>query len=231
MATAIASFRQKVLREVTGCPNFLIDEVVIDTLIEFCEDTSYWQEDLADHTIIKTIHTYSIIAPTDALIVNITSVQDDGTPVNPKTEDQLDREWPRFSSQSLFYSHGSQTSSPWRTIVADTATYYYLPDIEHIRLVGIPTTNKVNKLTIRASLKPTYGATVVGDVLFNEFYEDIAYGAKARLFEMADKDWANPGKAAEYRGKFLVAMKEAKSRVVRGHIRNTRGSGRSRTHY
>lgn len=231
MSTLISAFRQKVLREITGCPNFLIDEVVLETLIEFCEDSSYWQEELENHHILKDHHTYSIITPADTLLVSIISAQDDGSPISPKTEDQLDREWPKLAWRYPHYSHGSQSSSPWRTAVSDTAQYFFLPDINHIRLIGIPTSNKVTKLTMRAALKPTMTATTIGDVLFDEFYDDIAYGAKARLFEMADKAWTNPAKAAEYRGKFLTAIDEAKSRVVRGHIKNIRGSGRSRTHY
>jgi hypothetical protein len=76
---------------------------------------------------------------------------------------------------------------------------------------------------LRVALKPTRKATTFDDILFEDYAEGIAHGAKYRLLGMANKPWTNGPAAASALSLFNAAVNVARNRAARG---NTRGDVR-----
>ena len=52
-------------------------------------------------------------------------------------------------------------------------------------------------LTAIVALKPTRDATQLPDILFNQYYEAITHGARARLLAQTNQEWGDP-QASDY---------------------------------
>ena len=230
MAT-ISSFTPKVLRKVPGCPEFLIEEAIIDALIDFCEGSLYWQADLTAIDIVSGTSTYTPTTPTDTLMVTVVKAFDEGQPIELKSEDSLDRDWPKLNWRYPYYTHDSGLSTPWRSVTSSQADFIYMPTPRTVRLVGIPDTSKTGGLTLKVALKPTRTATTVDDVLYDEWYEEIAMGAAGKLQVMEGKAWTMLGVGTANLIGFEAAIRKARGKVNRSHIRNTSAVGRTRGYY
>jgi hypothetical protein len=78
-----------------------------------------------------------------------------------------------------------------------------------ISVYPAPDTAGVGAFTIVAALQPTRGATKVADVLYDDFAEDIAAGAIARLLLMPAQPFTAPNLAKPYRDQFRGAISAA----------------------
>jgi hypothetical protein len=81
------------------------------------------------------------------------------------------------------------------------------------RLVPIPDETIADGLTdIRAAVMPLRGVTEVGDILFDDYEEDIGHGALARILRIPQRTWTNPEMSIFYDGLFKAAISSAKVR-------------------
>ena len=79
-----------------------------------------------------------------------------------------------------------------------------------------PATSEVAVFTLIAAHAPTRAATRVADVLYDDYAEDIAAGAVARLLLMPAQPFTNPVLAAPYRKQFRDAVTSAATRARLG---------------
>jgi hypothetical protein len=117
----------------------------------------------------------------------------------------------------------------WRksTNVLQTGGTPAVTQIDELNFMLVPTpTVASQELILDVAYKPTISATLVADILKNEYYEQIAAGTKARLMIMHDKPWTNPQLAAIYAKVYDDAAKNASDRQQKGFGRprvRTRG--------
>ncbi len=64
-------------------------------------------------------------------------------------------------------------------------------------------------MDVYVSLKPLRSATELPDILYNDWYQTIAAGAKAKLMVMPEKPWTNPKFAGLHSGVFEDGAKSA----------------------
>ena len=64
-------------------------------------------------------------------------------------------------------------------------------------------------MDVYVSLKPLRSATDLPDILYNDCYQTIAAGAKAKLMVMPEKPWTNPQLASVHAGIFDTGAKSA----------------------
>jgi hypothetical protein len=69
------------------------------------------------------------------------------------------------------------------------------------------------------AIKPTRASTGISTDLYEKYLEEIAYGAKARLFAMKAKPWSDAKLAAFNLGMFDQAIGRAKVQAAKGHTR------------
>lgn len=62
---------------------------------------------------------------------------------------------------------------------------------------------------ILLAMEPVRGATVVPDVLYDEYAQTIAWGALERLFIMPGKPWTDEQRSAYYKARFTDGFRDA----------------------
>lgn len=173
--TELDQFLPYVLRD---CPNVPRDVALMDireAAIEFCIRTRYWREEIVpQQTVPSTAVTeYEIFtqAP-DSRPVAVFSLQADGVPLSPMTEDELDR-----------------NHSNWRMAIG-MPTGFVVPVPEWVRPFPIAA-NKVVTLTGKVAVAPTRTGNYVPSAIFDNYAGTIASMAKARLMKIPGKPWTN----------------------------------------
>lgn len=274
MAKNISEWRPRVLRNVPA-PAFLIDEVVLDTIRDFCERAKVWTERLTAIQIVAYAPSYAISSASGD-IVEIDHARIGTWDIKPIAESWLnanvsdwqnatasrperylmgyDREirlvytpnessdvYAAFTdltfdaSENTIESAGggftaagltsgqtidiSGTDDNDREVKATSVTDTVITvegGLTDEGTADASATLAVNGLHVWAVLKPLITATTVEDFLYNDFLEDIANGARYRLFEMPGTKWANGEYAAYYKAKYEQAVNKAANRKLKG---------------
>lgn len=274
MAKNITEWRPRVLRNVNA-PTFIIDEVVLDTLRDFCERAKVWTKRLTAIQIIAYTPSYAISSASGD-IVEIDHARIGTWDIKPIAESWLnanvsdwqnatasrperylmgyDREirlvytpnessdvYAAFTdltfdaSENTIESAGggftaagltsgqtidiSGTDDNDREVKATSVTDTVITvegGLTDEGTADASATLAVNGLHVWAVLKPLITATTVEDFLYNDFLEDIANGARYRLFEMPGTKWANGEYAGYYKAKYEQAVNKAANRKLKG---------------
>jgi hypothetical protein len=206
MAT-LSDFYQYVIPEVPGCPEVTADVAIRAALIEFCEKTLVIQRDLDPVTVVNGITDYDIDPPASQLVSRLMRVWYKDVELTPTAPDNVHN---AEVYNTLFTGADKERSDPRMFIQKDERTFSIYP---------IPKDTVANGLTIRAALKPTRNAETIEDVLFEDYAETVAHGAKYRLLSMASKPWTNGPAASLALAAFNSGINVARQRASRGHTR------------
>lgn len=200
----IASFRRKVRSLVKNCPTPIIDDAIRDSIIEFCDYTYTWREELCAGRVRDGVTDYDIDAPSNGRLVHVLYVSHSDVRVLPTTERTLDTE-----------------EDGWRTSEAKVASYYYMPDKETIRISLTPTTTATKALSIIASFKPTIDTKTFADNIYHDHLEAVSHGALMRLQGMEGESWANPAASENRRLLFRKAKRKEKAERLNDYTRES----------
>ncbi len=200
--TAWTGFSKYVRPFVPGCPEEVITTAVKTAGIEFCKETSLYRANLSDFSTVVGTDEYTLNPPANTRILYPVDVTYDQSPLMMKTEDELD-----------------DVDRGWRIAGNGTPLYYFMLD---------PTTIKFSRksdeavtVKIRVALYPTEDSTSVDDLVFEDFYNVIAEGAKAILFNMKGYDWYEPNQARACALSFQNGKIEGYSKAYKGNVRKT----------
>lgn len=207
MAT-LDDFYPYVLPDVPGCPEITADVALRAALIEFCEKSLIVQRDHDPITVIANTSDYDLEPPTGQLVAKIMRAWFKNTQLDPVAPDNVDA---ATIYNRQFADASIKKAEPKQFLQKDERTITVYP---------IPKDTAPNSLTLRVAYKPTRKATTFEDVLFEDYAEGIAHGAKYRLLGMANKPWTNGPAAAASMAIFNAAINQARSRATRGHNRS-----------
>lgn len=166
--------------------------------------------------VVTNTSTYALVHPDVAnfSISKVLQVEYEGRLLIPQTLEFLNgnpNEWDRNTCDATQYSWRTQTGRP---------RFFLQPSVDTLTLVPVPDHDTLATLTVTIADQPIYSGTGIGDVVFDNYAEDIGAGAKARLMAMPAKPWSNPSSAMMYRNQF-------ESGVAAAHVIATRGFGRA----
>lgn len=197
--TPVSEFTDEIRMEMPGCHDGIIDRAVIHSAIEFCRETDAWSYSHEDVPLVLDESEYEFWLPEGSIIHRILNMENaSGKQVEEKSQTWL----------------GSNVSL-WRTATGAVVEHITFTESPIFLVTPIPTADDADGLTgILLSLLPVVGATSVGDVLANRYFETICFGAKARLFSMAGVDWSDSAMAAQQRMWFDTGMKKAGNKFV-----------------
>lgn len=206
MSKPLDDFLPKVLLEAPTCPEYLALDAIRTVCIDFCARTNIWQYDVPAVSVVAGTHTYPLTPASETVIAGITEVRFAGLAdaVPPVT-----RQWL------------SDNVAEWKTRQDRYPIAYMVPAVGSIRLIGIPTESVANGLDVAVALKPSQAAVNVDDILYNDYLDDIARGALAKLLAMKSKDWADPVLSEEYQRRYELARGNAEIKTQKGHTRMT----------
>lgn len=183
-----------------GVSDLLAQREAVTAAIDFFMRTNVWTCTLDPVTVVATVNTYDLDAPTDTAVNEILEARHNGTLLPARIEDELN----------------AQRSS-WRTDTGKPVCHLR-PSLSRIQLVPTPDAASAGAalLFLRVSLRPVPAAATLDDDMFNLYYQAIAFGALARLQSMPGRDWSNPAYAQVNAGRFEDAVTDARVFINRG---------------
>lgn len=199
---ALSAFTPYVMPDVPSCPEPMIDDAVRRAAIEFCERTDIIREKLSFNTVASQDNV--VLAPSNSGDVARVYTLMYGEEELAKTR-RTDFDEDGDKGQPLEY-------------------YIELPNT--LRLYPVP--DVIYALVAYVSVKPDRDATTVDDVLFNNWRDVIASGAKARLMMMSKQPWYDANGAAVEEAIFEAAIDKVSHRRATGGVN---APLRSRAHF
>ena len=109
-------------------------------------------------------------------------------------------------------------STNWNTL-GGNPYYYFRPSSQEIQLVPYPQVTETGKIRIRAALTPSRSSTGVRQEIYERFLEDIAYGARARLYNTPNQPYYDAKTSFQYLKRFNDVIADVRTQVNKGLIR------------
>lgn len=199
--TAFTAWYDEVLPEINGAPpQALVLNAIRNAAIEFCEKSLIWNHEHDPVTIAANVNLYDYAKPASTVVVRpLQAWISKLTPVVYKTPGQL---------ADLFGDWREAAGGPSFITQVRPAQFYLVPK---------PTLTIINGLTLRIAVKPSRAATDIETFIYEDWLDGITAGAKARLFAMNKKPWANAQLAADNLDRFTAKVREAQDRALRGY--------------
>jgi hypothetical protein len=217
MTEAIASWEHKITPYVPNLAYPAFINAVRGAAIQFCTKTEIWRETLDRIDVVADEGSVDLAVPgaTGGEIVGIGNVK---YKENGAADDQFRNLDPYSKIQENLSSYGS-----WEFQTSTQPNGYYLgEDKTKLYFYKIPTVESLSGLLVEVILKPSKTCTTLPDLLWNNWDQAIADGAKARLLGQNAQPWFNPQLAGAWMNAFERKINEAKT--VRYHGYNARPS-------
>lgn len=199
-------FLTYVLPDVPGCAEIVAVQHIRNAVIDFCEKSLIAQADLDPVTLIPGQADYDLEPPANRLVTKVISLFYRNQILPPSAQDEI--------ASATFYNpsaiNADQRNDPRTWMQKDAKTFSVFP---------IPSLRENNAITIRAALKPTRTSTSCDDVLFEDYAEYIAAGAKARLMMTPNKAYTNPALVTTQNQFYMQGVNVARQRASRGYTR------------
>lgn len=203
---SLSLFRSRIAPRVDGCSDIIIDQSVLDSAIDFCNQSLVVKRMMFPVQTVAGRSEYDI----EPGVVSIQRVWVDAKEIQPLGEDAL-------AGPYAFIS-----SVPGQTPQSGSPRSFAQPYPGVISLYPIP--DSVYTLSARVALAPTRSATQVEDQLWDDWAEAITDGALARLY-MYPGAWSSAALSKYHSQLFLAAvnaaMLEASQGINRAELRIT----------
>jgi hypothetical protein len=184
-------------------PSIVAERAIKNAVIEFCTETRYLQQDMDPMAAVINTSQYDLDADAGYVVVDVMQAWYGSSLLIPKSTEQL----------SQIYRN-----TDWRTITGNPY-YFFREKATQITLVPKPQMTEADKINIRVAVAPTRASSTVDSEIYERFLEQIAWGARARLYNTPGQAYANPKLALEYAKRFNDAMAEVRTRVYKGLTR------------
>lgn len=206
----VADFLPFVLPFVPGCSNPQAKQAIVSACIEFCEQSMIAQN-IQTETVVSGTMDYDVEVPAQMSLVRVMQVFYKGARLKPRSREMVVN--PMALRAESIDDVTIQTGTPFEWFIRapedEVVTVYPRPDALAASTGG---------LTIVSALQPAVGATSVPDVLFDNYAEDIGFGAVARLVAVPGQSFSAPAAEAGFRKKFLDALSGATSVGRQGRV-------------
>lgn len=199
----IEEFLPSVIPYVKGVPDVVAYDAIRDSIEEFCKRS----------TLVRIIHEPVTIVPEVA-------------------EYNLDIPYHYYSVAIIQAGIGNW---PLPAMDTDTITLYFGPDWRYktgpvsyitqddprsFTLAMVPARTYVDPIYMTVAVAPTKEATSVRKIIFDNWSEVIAFGARARLHDTPDAPYYDPQQAIKFRAWFDSGCSEAKITADKGYGKN-----------
>lgn len=203
------TFMSRLMPWVSGCPDPLARQALVDSAIEFCEETGVILKISDPQDAVASQGTYSLSVPSDQAVVVTKKVWYGTTLLVPAATADVDT--------ILAYVATAGTTTP--TTGTPSVFYELSPGV--IGVYPVPNATASNMISAQFSAKPTRSATSLDDLLFNDWVEAIVAGARRRLHAMPAQFFSDDGKALECERVFRYYINRAKGIATRGRVQGS----------
>ncbi len=200
-----ADLYSRILPFVPGCPEAMVDQVVIDAAVELAEFSQSIFEVATSIPLVNGTATYNVAEATGLDLDLVRFVLGPGnrelTPLS--SPGQLQDVLPNWQGdESNEPTHYSAWSAP------ESLTIYPTP--ANIAAGAA--------LRVHGTWKPGISATSFPEGFGRSYYQTIVEGAKSKLMLMPDRKWSNPQLAMISDKKFRDGMVDAKNEALHGKV-------------
>lgn len=188
-------FYNHILADVNGVTPALVDHVLRQVAIEFCEKTCLHTEDASLISVVGGTSEYDLFAVTaDTEPYKVKAAWFDGAPLDIAPIDALNAVYPYWGDDTSQDPYAYTQKQP-----------------DKIILYPQPTENLTSGLRVELILRPTQSAPGLVDWIAERYTYELACGAKGRLMAQPQRPWSSP----EHASYFLSVYNNA---VARGRI-------------
>ena len=192
------------------CPLGIIDAAIRASCIEFCQKTLIWTREAACGDIIKGSRVYKYNNKNDGISIVMPII----CIIREKKNNEILHHILAPTNRQDLDSY----DAGWRLKEARVPTKFFMIDSNSVCLVEKPTESFEDGLHILCAVKPNRNASGIAEFIFEDWGEDIAYGALARIHAMMGRSWANPQLVSYYQSKFRASISRAKSKMYKSYV-------------
>jgi hypothetical protein len=196
-------FLPEVMQFVKDVPEVVAVNAIRNSCIEFCQETRYIQENLDPMAGISGLSVYDLEPDGNYKIADIIEAWYGDAFLVPRSIEQLTQIY---------------RTTNWNTL-GGNPYYYFRPSSQEVQLVPYPQVTEANKIKLRVALKPSRSSTTVREEIYERFLEDIAYGARARLYNTPNQPYYDLKTSLEYLKRFNDVMADVRTQVNKGLTR------------
>jgi hypothetical protein len=204
-----------VMPEVRGCDVATALHIIKRTCRDFMDKAVCSRTLLPAMNTLNGVGTYAVVHNDAANfeVGQILLAEYNGKKIFPRTAEWLDDTqgvWERNTGSSPFYSWRTQTGF---------VRFYTQQSQASITLVAVPDCDTIGGLLLTVADSPIYTGGGIPDDVFNDWNEDIAAGALARLKRMSGKPWSDPAGAQDRQRQYQAAIGSANASASRAYGR------------
>jgi hypothetical protein len=198
----LIEFEKLVLPEVISCPTPTLTQAVLDSVVDFCEETHIFSKSFNETVaaVNTDINDYVDINVseyvTDKIVIAVAEFLIDGVV------------W------KLKYMELENASTNISALREDDEKLFSFPDNGTVRIHELTVGQEV---FLTCVYKPTYSITEIDDIIYNDWQEAIAAGAKQRLMAIPGQPWSNLELSQYYNFKNRRGVSEAKLKKQKGY--------------
>jgi hypothetical protein len=208
----VSDFRSLVKEEVPTASNAIVDRKVLEACINFCKLTGIWIVKLDAQPVLANVAEYELYVPRETRLWSVLELKYQGKALTARELVDLER-----------------NEDNWETKLGVPPKEYTMLDSQTVRLIGIPQERIERALTGTVTVHPARTATTVGDLLLEDWGNEIADGAKSLLLGMRNTPWYDRTRAIELVSAFGGHVAKATSKASSGHAK--RAIRRTRAHF
>ncbi len=192
--------------KLTGVPDLVLDRAILDTCIQFAEESNIISFTLGPINTSAGVATYVLPLPAQSSIGMV-----DKAWVGTR---QLGLTAPQYIQDptAIFGTVGTETRP------VGIPRSLYIVDDETVGLYPAPDATNAKPLSVTLSVRPLITATQVDDVLFTDWPEYIAAGAIWRIASQPGQVYTNPDQAAGALMLFSRGVQRARNRSYKGRV-------------
>jgi len=178
------------------------EQAIRDTCIEFCKESLIWQTPIDPISSTAGEAVYQLDVPTNANLAHVVDLYYNNARLAKKSVSEIASKFTRDWMQSV-----------------GTPTVFTMLNPNEITLVSKPDRSVLDAITGILAYAPMRKSTGIIDYIYEDYAEEIARGAAARLMMIPNQQWTDPKMALGYRKQFMSDMSNARAHVNQGQMR------------
>jgi hypothetical protein len=196
-------FLDEVMPEVPGVTLAQAKAAIRNSAIEFCKRSWCWNMEIDAFDLEANVADYDLESPANNSVISaIMVLYYKGKQIDATARGELEK-----------------LHTNYRTVIGNPRNYLRnTPDT--ISFYPVPAADEAGAIRGNVALSPTRTSTGVERFIFENWLEQIAHGAKARLFVMNNVPWRNPQHGAFHQAAFDSACASVKLGVQKGLSRS-----------
>ena len=203
---SIASWERYVTPYVPNVAYKAFEDAVREAAIEFCEKTYIWRVDSDRLDVVADAQTVTLVT-SDAEAAESEIVGIDN--VKYKEDGAADKQFRNLDPVSEVIA--DEQSGSWKFQTASSPNGYWIgEDKGTLSFYQIPTVKSDAGLLVKLILKPDKTCTQLPDILYENWHDAIANGAKSILLAQNGQPWFDPNMATVWGSAFNLKVDEAK---------------------